>query len=245
MLLFVVGIVVAPLALISRVEHSHPLALDGQQLAHHHFHGGIRLDKGRSQHHHGHTHHHHDHSHHHHAKTESTDVDDELGSSRATTKSEISPGSRHQHFNLFGLSFLIHFDGRASDATAIEESRSLILVYSLRESSTSALRCHPLMSPSIRLISGSPFFPTNLWTTVAKPIDRRRRLRNRLSADLLVSSWVEIARFLRAPMRRGVSAFPLEDSSGGQSSPWSTTECLPESRGQRPISFHLRSNGLR
>ena len=150
-LFFVVGIVIAPLALIPQVEHSHPLDLDGQQLADRHTHGGPRLDDWRSHHHHDHTHHHHDHSHHHHAKTESTGVDYELGSSRATTKSEVSPSSRHHHFNLFGLSFAIHFDGRSSDATGIEENRSVDFGLLVAQVCASVLRCHPWLSPSIRL----------------------------------------------------------------------------------------------
>lgn len=122
-LLFVVGIIFAPLALSPRVEHSHPPALNGRQLAHIHSQGGPKFDDGRSHHHHDHAHHHHDHPYHHHAKTESTEVDDQTRSSRLTTQSEISASSRHQHFNLFGLCFTIHFDGRSSDATGIEEYR--------------------------------------------------------------------------------------------------------------------------
>ncbi len=124
-LLLVIGVVVAPLALISRLEHSHPLALDGQQVAHRHSHGDPGLDDGRSHHHHDHTHHHHDHSHHHHATTESTEVHDGSRSSRKSTKSEVSPSSRHQHFNLFGHSFTIHCDGHSNTAMKVEENQSV------------------------------------------------------------------------------------------------------------------------
>ena len=134
LLLFVAGVIGAPLALISRVEHSHPLALDGQQLAHPHARSDNRLDHGRSHHpshahpshaHPSHAHHSHAHSHHQHAEPESTEVDAESGSNRDTTESEISASSQHQHFNLFGLRFTIHLNGRSSDAASIEESRSV------------------------------------------------------------------------------------------------------------------------
>ena len=123
-LLFLVVMVFAPLAFIQRVEHSHPITLNSQQLAHSH--NDQKLDNGRSHYHHDRGHHHHDHSHDHHATPESAEVDHETRSSRLTNKSEISSSSRHQHFNLFGLSFTIQLDTRFSGA-GLEDNQSIEL----------------------------------------------------------------------------------------------------------------------
>jgi hypothetical protein len=124
-LLFAAVFVVRPLAFVSRMEHSHPLASDGQQLAHSHPRRGAGLVDDRSHHHHDQSHHHHNHAHHHHAKTGVTEKHGDSPPSRITTKSEVSSSSRHQHFNLFGLSFTIHCGGRSNAATDFEEGRSV------------------------------------------------------------------------------------------------------------------------